>query len=409
MKSNVTELSQAFTTFHTPIIVHCHLRWDFVWQRPQQLLSRLATQHPVLFVEEPIHEAVSAPILRLTQAQPGIVRAVPVLPESHARDTDAQCATIIPLLDEALVRHPLTAGRWDGAIQWFYSPMTAPQFLGRFGTIGAVYDCMDELSCFRFAPEDIGARERFLMRHARVVFTGGPQLQAAKARLHDNVHCFGCGVDAAHYALARAATTRVPDDLTRLPHPILGYFGVVDERIDYPLLAELAGAFPDASIVMVGPFAKVDPATLPKASNLHWLGQRDYAQLPALVKGFDVCLMPFARNDATRYINPTKTLEYMAAGKPIVSTAIADVISQFAPIVKVAGDHAAFIDAVASSLRAPRLDMLQAGIERANRAGWESIVAAMRGHLADAFADIAPARRLSAGAASNGAIAIAAR
>lgn len=373
-----------------PLIVHCHLRWDFVWQRPQQLFSRLAAHHAVLFVEDPVHEGDAAPTLRVTEPHPSVVRVVPVLPGTHPRDTDSQCASVAPLLRAALASHPRMAGRFDGAIQWFYSPMTAPSFLGDFGTVGAVYDCMDELANFRFAPPDIGERERHLMRHARLVFAGGPQIHEAKSRLHDNVHCFGCGVDVAHYARARDASTEVPSEVAALPGPVFGYFGVIDERIDYALLERLASAFPEGSIAMIGPFAKVDPATLPKAPNLHWLGQRRYEDLPALVKGFDVCLMPFALNEATRFINPTKTLEYMAAGKPIVSTAVPDVLRQFVPIVEVANDHDAFVDAVARAWRTPCVELIDRGIERAQRATWDAIVASMRGHVLDAFRPVRP-------------------
>ena len=368
-----------------PLIVHCHLRWDFVWQRPQQLLSRLARHHPVLFVEDAMHADVDAPTLAVTEPHPNVVRVVPLLPHGHPSDTDAQCTTVGPMLRAAMSVEPRVAGRFDGAIQWFYSPMTAPAFLGQFGTVGAVYDCMDELASFRFAPPDIVERERFLVRHARLVFTGGPQLHEAKSRMHPNVHCFGCGVDVGHYARARDAATEVPPELARLPRPVLGYFGVIDERIDYALLERLCDAFPEGSVAMVGPFAKVDPGALPRRPNLHWLGQRDYAQLPALVKGFDVCLMPFALNEATRFINPTKTLEYMAAGKPVVSTAVPDVLRQFVPVVEVAHDHDGFVDAVARSVEAPCEALLARGIERAQRATWESIVASMRGHLLDAF------------------------
>ncbi len=368
-----------------PLIVHCHLRWDFVWQRPQQLFSRLAAQHPVLFVEDPVHEAVTQAVLRVTEPQPNVVRVVPVLPESHPHDVDAQCASVVPLLRAALAAHPRMAGRFAGAVQWFYSPMSAPVYLGQFGTVGAVYDCMDELANFRFAPPDIAARERFLLDEAKLVFTGGLGLFDAKSSLHHNVHCFGCGVDVTHYAQARDAATVVPPEIAALPGPVLGYFGVIDERIDYALLERLADAFPEGSIAMIGPFAKVDPASLPRRANLHWLGQRDYAQLPALVKGFDVCLMPFALNEATRFINPTKTLEYMAAGKPIVSTAVPDVLRQFVPIVEVAHDHDAFVDAATRALHSPCVELLDKGVERAQRATWDAIVASMRGHLLEAF------------------------
>ncbi|MFN2646380.1 MAG: glycosyltransferase [Burkholderiales bacterium] len=362
-------------SMQSPIVVHCHLRWDFVWQRPQQIFSRLAAEQRVLFLEEPCYEGTQA-TLRLTEPQPGIVRVVPILPERMP--VDDECAIVLPLVRAALERHPLLAGEFDSPIQWFYSPMTAPDFIGQLGETCVVYDCMDELANFRFAPPDIQEREAFLLQHADVVFTGGQQLFEAKSRRHRNVHFYGCGVDAAHFARARSEATPVPSALAKLPRPVLGYFGVIDERLDYPLIARLAEAFPEGSVAMVGPLAKVNAAELPQAPNLHWLGQQSYAALPGFVKGFDICLMPFALNEATRYINPTKTLEYMAAGKPIVSTAVPDVVRQFSSIVELADSREDFVRGVSRAVAAPRPDVIAHGIERAERSTWEAIVAAMR-------------------------------
>jgi glycosyltransferase involved in cell wall biosynthesis len=369
---------------HFPLIVHCHLRWDFVWQRPQQILSRLASSHRIAFIEEPILDAEVAR-LDISEPHPNLIRIVPRLPAGFV-DTDAQCAQVVPLLQAAMDAHPSLSGRFDDAVQWFQSPMTAPVFLGRFGARGIVYDCMDELANFRFAPPDIKAREAYLIEHADVVFTGGYQLFSSKSRMHDNVHFYGCGVDVAHFGKARDAATVVPRSVAALPGPVFGYFGVIDERIDYPLLEALADRFPDASIAMVGPLAKVQRDELPQRPNLHWLGQADYADLPALVKGFDVCLMPFALNEATQYINPTKTLEYMAAGKPIVSTAIADVVRNFTPVVAVADTHAAFCDRVEQAWRSPDAASIAEGIARAEGATWDATVASMEQDLRNAIA-----------------------
>lgn len=177
----------------------------------------------------------------------------------------------------------------------------------------------------------------------------------------------------------------MPDVVANLPRPILGYFGVIDERIDYDLLISLCQAFPRGSVVMVGPFAKVDSRILPSLPNLHWLGQRDYAELPALVKAFNVCLMPFALNEATRYINPTKTLEYMAAGKSIVSTAVPDVVRNFTPVVAVANSTEEFIEAARRAVASPDIGHIADGIARAEVSSWESTVAAMHRHILDAM------------------------
>jgi glycosyltransferase involved in cell wall biosynthesis len=363
-----------------PLVVHSHLRWDFVWQRPQQILSRLARQHPVLFIEEPMAADGDAG-LDISEPHPNVVRVVPRLSADDMGDADRQARAVLPLVQQALRGHPLLAGRFGSPVQWFYSPMTAPVLLGQFGARGVVYDCMDELANFRFAPADISAREQFLLARADVVFTGGYQLFEAKSRAHANVHFFGCGVDVDHFGQARGGALAVSPALAGLPGPLLGYFGVIDERLDYGLIAALAEAFPDATVVMAGPLAKVERDQLPAQGNIRWLGQRAYEELPALVKGFDVCLMPFALNDATRYINPTKTLEYLAAGKPVVSTAVADVVRNFGEVVEVARDNDAFIEAVRRALRETDAARVAEGVARADAATWDATVAAMRGHV----------------------------
>jgi glycosyltransferase involved in cell wall biosynthesis len=376
---NGRDLSKSRDDF--PVIVHCHLRWDFVWQRPQQIFSRLAARHPIAFIEEPMWQG-SERRVEISEAYPNIVRLVPVLRADEKKDdADTQYAAVLPMLRRAFSEHSLLRGRFASPIQWFYSPMVAPYFLDSFDSVATVYDCMDELAQFRFAPPCLREREQLLISKADVVFTGGYQLFQSKSRSHSNVHFYGCGVDAEHFSQARQPETTLPSEVAALPRPIFGYFGVIDERLDYVLLAQIAQEMPDASIVMVGPLAKVEQESLPNFPNIHWLGQRAYTDLPALVKSFDVCLMPFALNDATQYINPTKTLEYMAAGKPVVSTAVPDVLHHFTPIVDVALTAEEFIAAIQRAARGPRAELIEQGIDRANRASWDSIVSAMRGHM----------------------------
>ena len=366
-----------------PIVVHCHLRWDFVWQRPQQIFSRMAAHHPITFIEEPMWQG-SERRLHISEPYPNVARIIPVLRAEEKNDEmDNQYAAVLALLRSALSENPLLSARFESPIQWFYSPTAAPYFLDDFDAAATVYDCMDELAQFRFAPPCLKEREQMLISRADVVFTGGYQLFQSKSRYHSNVHFYGCGVDAEHFSRARVPETEVPAEVGRLPRPVFGYFGVIDERLDYALLAQIAQEMPDASIVMVGPLAKVEQQSLPHLSNIHWLGQRAYTDLPALVKSFDVCLMPFALNDATQYINPTKTLEYMAAGKPVVSTAVPDVLHHFTPIVDVAQTAEEFIAAIERAARSPRAELIGQGIDRANRASWDSIVSAMRSHMLD--------------------------
>ncbi|HJU75260.1 MAG TPA: glycosyltransferase [Gemmatimonadaceae bacterium] len=364
--------------------MHSHLRWDFVWQRPQQILSRIARHRPVVFVEEPlfVDDRCDAS-LQITRPTPGVTRVVPQLPRLYEENADGALSAIRELLARLLVRQRL-ARECERLVQWFYTPMPAPEMLGAFDEEGVVYDCMDELSQFRFAPSQMSQREKLLLQHADVVFTGGYQLYQMKSRYHDNVHFLGCGVDAPHFAAARQPETIVPADAAALRKPILGYFGVIDERLDYELLSALA-ARGDWTVLMIGPTVKVDPHTLPALPNIHWLGQRPYADLPSYVKSFDVCLMPFALNEATQYINPTKTLEYMAAGKPIVATAVTDVVRNFSSVVHIAHSTPAFIAEVSEALERPSAERLQAGVELAASQSWESIVAKMMDWMAAAI------------------------
>jgi glycosyltransferase involved in cell wall biosynthesis len=369
-----------------PIIVHSHLRWDFVWQRPQQLLSRLALRNRVLFVEEPIYlDDVVSPRLDLSEPMSRVHRAVPMLPGELRGEYDESIVVIRELVRRNLAADGVLGGMFAHPIQWFYTPMPAPAMIGAFDERAVVYDCMDELSKFRFAPAALVDRERYLMAQSDVVFAGGFKLSQSKAKYHGNVHFFGCGVDVAHFATARSADVEVPREIASLTKPVVGYYGVIDERIDYDLLRSLAESIPEAELVMVGPVVKVDPAELPQGRNIHWLGQRQYAELPAHVKGFDVCLMPFAINEATEYINPTKTLEYMAAGKPIVSTAVSDVVHNFTPVVAVAHSHAQFAEAVRSAIQSPDQELIARGLEQAKSNSWESIVSRMERIIRDAI------------------------
>ncbi len=392
--------SPAAVLSDAPLLVHSHLRWDFVWQRPQQLMSRFAQHAPVLFVEEAVFvDDLATPTLELSQPTRGVTRVIPKLPTSLYHDADGALAAVRTTLQHALARGgALGNGQFAAPVQWFYTPMPAPAMLGAFGERAVVYDCMDELAQFKFAPPELIARERLLISKADVVFTGGYKLWQSKSKLHPNVHFFGCGVDSAHFAKARLDSTPRPADLPEQDEPILGFYGVIDERIDYALIASLAAAFPQATIAMAGPVVKVDPKDLPKASNIVWLGQKQYAELPMYARTFDVCLMPFALNEATEYINPTKTLEYMAAGKPIVSTAVADVVRNFTPVVKVARSYDGFAAAVRAALNTPDPSLIARGIGMAADASWESIVGKMRRLIAESVDSNTPALEPAAAA-----------
>ena len=323
------------------VICFSHLRWDFVFQRPQHLMTRFAADRAVIVVEEPLAAAdgEAAHLDQRVDAASGVVIATPRLPPGL--DADASEAALALLLDTLLAER-----RIERPIAWYYTPMMlafSRRVAERAATV--VYDCMDELSNFKFAPARLKALERELVGLADVVFTGGYSLYEAKRGWHANIHPFPSSVDRNHFAKARATAAATPADQATIPGPRLGFYGVIDERMDLALLAALADARPDWSIVMVGPVVKIDPADLPRRANLHYLGARTYPELPGYLAGWDVALMPFAINEATRFISPTKTPEYLAGGKPVVSTAIIDVTRHYGELdaVRVADTHEDFI------------------------------------------------------------------
>lgn len=321
------------------LVVLSHLRWDFVWQRPQHLVSRMARRRQAdggrtWFVEEPRRAAVPAP--RLHQEPDGPVTRVWLQVPDDGDDvhltfgcpgTEAYGDMLADLLDGE--RRP------PAPDIWIYTPM-ALDVASAVDRGRLVYDVMDDLSSFHIAPPALAMRQRRLLAEADVVFTGGRSLhdQVSQQRPH-SCHLFPSGVEPQHYARSRTL---------RRPHttPVAGFVGVVDERMDLDLVAGLAERLADWRIEIVGPVLKISPDTLPEAPNLNWWGPREYADLPEVMAGFDVALMPFARNKATRSISPTKTLEYLAAGLPVVSTRVPDVVADYGSVVHFADDAAGF-------------------------------------------------------------------
>jgi len=361
-----------------PIIVHSHVRWDFVWQRPQQLFSRFARHRDVLFVEEPrFLDDCSRPTLEHTTPQERLHRLVPRLPASY-RDSESATHLAVRSMVQGLVSpRGMVKGPFPNPIQWFYTPMIAPSMLGAFGETAVVYDCMDALARFRFSPMELVPRERYLLARADIVFTDSRVLADAKGRYHEHVYDFGCGVDAEHFAAAMTVDTDVPEALRGQVGPILGYIGAVDERLDYVLIAHLAEQIPESTIALVGPIVKVDPRDLPRRANIRYLGQQPHDLLPAFLKSFDVSMMPFVLSKTTAYINPTRTLEVLASGIPIVSTAITDVVRTFSEEVMIAESAREFVEAVRMAVHVPDIERRQRGLARARGASWEAITAEM--------------------------------
>jgi UDP-galactopyranose mutase len=306
------------------ILCLSHLRWDFVFQRPHHLMTRFARQRRVYFLEEPVFDAVT-PRLSMERRAGGVQVVVPHLP---SRLNDAEigdervAAYTCKLLDKLLVDEDIVE-----PVLWYYTPM-ALMFSRHIQASAVVYDCMDELSAFARAPRQLLRLEEELFELADLVFTGGQSLYEAKRERHPSVHCFPSSVDGAHFRQARQSVPSMVDQ-AMIPRPRLGFYGVIDERMDLGLLDGLATARPDWHIVLLGPVAKIEAEALPRRPNLHYLGPKPYDDLPTYLAGWDVALLPFARNESTRFISPTKTPEYLAGGKPVVSTSIRDVIHPY--------------------------------------------------------------------------------
>ncbi len=332
-----------------PRVLLCfsHLRWNFVFQRPQHLMTRFARDARVIFWEEPLPAPldVAASLEIKDDSDSGVTVVTPLLPEglgATARD-DA----LRGLLDAFL------ADQNGDLVRWYYTPMMLP-FSRHLAAACTVYDCMDELANFKFAPPELRALEKELMAESDVVFTGGYSLYEAKQHAHPNIHPFPSSVDRRHFGRARTITGE-PADQARLSHPRLGFYGVVDERMDLGLLTAVADARPDWNLVVVGPVVKIDPADLPNRPNICYLGAKGYEDLPEYLAGWDVALMPFAINDSTRFISPTKTPEYLAGGKPVVSTPIADVVRHYGDLeaVRIAATPEMFVAECEAALALP--------------------------------------------------------
>ena len=334
------------------LICFSHLRWDFVFQRPQHLMTRFGANRSVIFFEEPLQTEAEKPWLEIrTDVTSGVTIATPRLPDglTEAERERALTDLLMDMVAERKIEKPIV---------WYYTPMMlsfSRPIAERAAAV--VYDCMDELSNFKFAPERLRDLERDLVGLADVVFTGGYSLYEAKRGWHVNIHPFPSSVDRKHFAAARTLTAAdQPADQKNIPSPRLGFYGVIDERMDLELVAALADAHPEWSIVMVGPVVKIDPADLPQRANIHYLGGKSYPELPVYLSGWDVALMPFAINESTRFISPTKTPEYLAGGKPVVSTAIIDVRRHYGDLegVAVCDTYGEFIAACEAALTLPR-------------------------------------------------------
>ncbi|WP_197076897.1 glycosyltransferase family 1 protein [Hymenobacter terrenus] len=329
------------------LVCFAHLHWDFVWQRPQHLLSRFAQYGRVFYVEDAFYhnDDLIEPHIEIKERQNGVKVVVVHLPQRLRHDEAASDQAQFEVLSQFFHQQSITK-----YVFWYYTPMA----LGKsrqFRPTLTVYDCMDELANFKFAHAELKNREQELFGKADLVFAGGHTLHEAKREQHPDAHPFPSSIDKAHFGQARGPLPE-PADQAAIPHPRIGFFGVVDERLDIELLRELSQNHPEWQFVIIGPVVKIDPAILPRTSNVHYLGGKDYMELPFYLKGWDVATLLFADNESTKFISPTKTPEYLAAGNPVVSTPIRDVVRPYGELnlVQIADNAADFGAAIAKAL-----------------------------------------------------------
>jgi len=315
------------------LLCFSHLSWNFVFQRPQHLLTRFSKKYQVFYFEEP---KIGDSDMYIVDMQDG-VSIVQLLVTNHDETTSNRIKN--------LISHVLHEYNIENYVSWYYTPM-ALQFTDHLNPETIIYDSMDELSAFRFAPPQLLQLEDELFRKADVVFTGGNSLYEAKKNRHHNIHAMPSSIDKSHFGQARTLQHE-PEDQKSIGFPRLGFFGVVDERFDIELLREVSAKRPDWQFVIIGPVVKINPDDLPQASNIHYLGSKTYSDLPMYIANWDIALILFALNESTEFISPTKTPEYLAAGKPVISTAIKDVVNPYgnAGLVQIIDDSESFIAA----------------------------------------------------------------
>ena len=327
-----------------------HLRWGFVYQRPQHLLSRFARNSRVFFVEEPVPTDGAPRMQHHVCPETGVHIMVPQIPENLGQSTRDTIQKL--LLNNMIAEHGIKE-----YLLWYYTPM-ALSFSSHLKPRLTVFDCMDELSAFKGAPQEMKDREAELLRRAELVFTGGQSLYEAKIGRHHDLHAFPSSIEFTHFAQARTPQAD-PADQAHIPHPRVGFAGVIDERFDCDLLRETAALRPEIQFVILGPVVKIDPALLPKAENIHYLGGKQYKELPAYMANWDAAMLAFAHNESTRFISPTKTPEYLAAGLPVVSTSIMDVVRPYGVqrLVRIADEPNQFAEAIDKALNIDAKDV----------------------------------------------------
>ena len=303
----------------TDLICFSHLRWDFVYHRPQHLLTRFATKFRVFYIEDPIfYEGDDKYEVFITKSN--VWRVIPMLSKRKLR-------TSIVNRQKFLLNSLFSIFEIKEYIFWYYNPQ-ALDISNHFSPLKIIYDCVEEISVQKNFTPQLEKLEKELLSKSDLVFTSGINLFNSKRKFNNNIHLFPCSLDKEHFSKARFHLVEPPDQ-SSIPHPRIGYFGVIDERFDYKLLAEVAKARPHWHFIIIGPVVRIDKSELPQNKNIHYLGGKSYDILPKYLSRWEVAMIPYKNNLTTHFINPAKTPEYLAGGKPVISTSITDIKKSF--------------------------------------------------------------------------------
>jgi glycosyltransferase involved in cell wall biosynthesis len=360
------------------IVCFSHLRWDFVFQRPQHLLTRFADHFRIFYIEEAVHHSEHD---HYSEVVHNSIHIIKLHLKGHPHEDD------VVKRQQSLLATIFNKHKISEYILWYYTPMALP-FTSHLEPVVTVFDCMDELSAFKFAPASLKQLEKELLNKSDVVFTGGHSLYEAKKQQHRNIHSFPSSIDKKHFNSARSIK-HDPADQANIPHPRFGFYGVLDERFDIDLVREVAEAKPEWQFVLIGPVVKIDPESLPKNKNIHYLGGKKYAELPSYLAGWDISMISFAMNESTKFISPTKTPEYLAGGKPVISTPIRDVVESYGKngLVHIVNNAREFVNVAQKELASKdKKQWLQQVDKYLANFSWDLTVNQMREHIYKAIA-----------------------
>lgn len=352
--------------------------WDEVWQRPQEYACLTAYRGAVVFLAPvQVHEWIGRIGRRWRPFQMILGDWVPF-----------PMAVLSPLVFSGHFKSRFVFDLNTALMAWATAPWVADtpaarivtntplglptlERLGLLPTTRFAYDVIDDFAAFQWAPPWTRALDDRLMREAAVVITGTDTLARERRAVRPDVVFVPLGVDAARFGIDPAPAT--PPELVGVTGPVIGYVGSISERLDLDLLDRLGREFPEAIVAMVGP-VHLPAGSLPRGSgNFRWFGLRRSEELPAFVRRFSVALIPFRLNEATRRLNPVKALEYLAAGVPVVSTAIPDVVTLYSDVIAVADDANGFVAAVRSAIDSPDAERIKVGRERASGQTWQAM------------------------------------